>query len=286
MPAAAQGLKITVSTLFRRLEKIEETIGASLFTRDRGHYVANELGQELVLAAERMEQEAAQGERRLTGKGQNVKGRVRVASSELLAPLFLARHLGHVAVEHPGLLIDVLSGNQMVSLSDGDADVALRPMRPTDPQLFGRKLTDISWAIYGPRDADPEVNPFGVGLTGEIAAQLPLQLQTDILGVNDISIFANSLMTAAKLAEQGGHCILPMILGAQSPNLRRLSPPINERKGELWIICHTDLQRNPRVRVVFDVLIEAAAKDRHLFRGDAVPTTSANRIAAPASDGA
>ena len=35
----------------------------------------------------------------------------------------------------------------------------------------------------------------------------------------------------------------------------------------VWIVCHNDMRRNAKVRVVFDTLIAAAQSEKHLFQG-------------------
>jgi len=42
----------------------------------------------------------------------------------------------------------------VLSLSRREADVALRPIRPREGDLWGRKLAGVAWAVYG----TPELN--------------------------------------------------------------------------------------------------------------------------------
>ena len=38
--------------------------------------------------------------------------------------------------------------NRVLDLSRREADIALRPMRPTEGDLWGRKLADVAWTFY------------------------------------------------------------------------------------------------------------------------------------------
>ncbi len=270
IPAAAITLNVTTSTLFRKLEKIEHTVGEPLFTRLRGHYNLNDVGKEIALVAEKIEQEISQIERKLHGRDQSLQGKVTIAASEVLAPFFLARHLADIAKSHPNLKIQTLSGNNMVSLANGDADLAIRPQRPTDEQLFGRKLTDIRWAVYGAtsqvNNAIAEQPAETIGFGGDPLSEKAMRLQLEKLRGNKTQLFSNNLILTASLsANSSAHCVLPLLLGEQWPGLTRLSAPFTHEYGELWIVCHKDLRNNSRVRIVFDHLIGAAKQDRPLF---------------------
>ncbi|MDW3222545.1 MAG: LysR substrate-binding domain-containing protein [Paracoccaceae bacterium] len=267
---AYTAVKITVSTLFRRLERIEDELAPPIFTRSRGAYRVNEIGQGIILAAERIEQEITHVERTLLGRDKLLQGKVTIAASEVLAPFFLARHVNAITQTHPGLEVQVLSGNHVVSLANGDADLAIRPKRPTDEQLFGRKLTDIRWAVYGSIDRPKPENVLhaaeSVGFAGDLLSEKTMVLQLQRLTSDKTALYSNSLiLTASLAANSGAECVLPVLLGEQWPGLVRHSAPFEHEFGELWIVCHNDLRQNSRVRVVFDHLIAAAKLDKELF---------------------
>ncbi|MBB5516831.1 DNA-binding transcriptional LysR family regulator [Rubricella aquisinus] len=261
---AAEDLGVTSSTVFRRLAELETRLGHPLFHRDQGQYTPTEQGIPLIDAAERMEQASAAAMRQITGQGAEVKGSVTIAGSEVLAPFFLARHVGVIAAQHRALEITVLAGNQVLSLANLEADIAIRPARPTDPALFGRKLATIRWAVYGPKDAEERF----IGFAGGALPNRTMSAQKQHLPDHAPQVFSNSLILSASLAVQTGSCVLiPMLLGEQWPGLIRRSDPMAHEFGELWIVCHHDMRKAAKVRLVFDALIEAAKTDRALFEG-------------------
>src|SRR6185437_3940775 len=50
---------------------------------------------------------------------------------------------------HPGIQITLTIDNRVLDLSRREAEVALRTRRPTEGDLFGRKLAGIAGAFYG-----------------------------------------------------------------------------------------------------------------------------------------
>ena len=83
LSAASEALGVTLSTVFRRLERIEEQLGTRLFDRRPGGYIPTEAGKELAHAAERMEQEALAGDLAVTGRDQRLHGTLRVTATRL-----------------------------------------------------------------------------------------------------------------------------------------------------------------------------------------------------------
>lgn len=261
---AADDLGVTQSTVFRRLADIETQVGCPLFHRDNGIYTPTEDGAHIVAAAERMEQETASALRHVTGHDQQLRGTVTITASESLSVFFVARHVGQIRQDHPELAISVLSGNQTLSLANLEADIAIRPSRPTDATLFGRKMGDIRWAIFAPNDENGDV----IGLSTAARASRTMIAAQRHLPDRDALVQSNSLLLNANLAVHTGSSVaLPMVVGEQWPGLTRISDPFSDDFGELWIVCHNDMRRNAKVRVVFDTLVAAAQTEKHLFQG-------------------
>ncbi len=267
IPEAAERLGVTVSTVFRHLERIEGLLKEPVFFRDRGEYQANELGTEIVLAAERMEQEVRRIARLSDGRNQQIQGKVTITATEVLTPFFVARHVPALLEIHPALEVRVIASNQVLSLEGREADIALRPMRPSDEALFGRKLTDMRWARYRSRAVEIAGGP--AAGTAEDYTNTSFLVQNRNADHVKSRFQSNSLLsTAALVASGSGEAVLPMILGEQWHGLQRVSDPIVEKQAELWVVCHGDVRRNARVRVVFDAMVKAAFQDRHLFLGE------------------
>src|SRR3546814_5770790 len=70
LATGAELLGINTSTIARRLSKMEEVLGATLFDRRRTGYVATVQGQELIALAERVELDVVGVARRVAGHWQ------------------------------------------------------------------------------------------------------------------------------------------------------------------------------------------------------------------------
>jgi DNA-binding transcriptional LysR family regulator len=233
----------------------------------------------MAAAAERMEDEALALARDIAGRDHRLSGRLRVTSSETLAYRLLTRHLAAFRQAHPGITIELAIDNRVLSLSRREADVALRPVRPKEGDLWGRKLADIAWAVYGARgylEANGPLRSVGDlgrhGLLGweesAVGIQAATWLQEKTPG-EAIVYRSTSLVNQLVAAKLGiGLAVLPCYLGDPEPELARaLAEPLPDLTAELWIVTHADLKATARVRAFFDLVGEGLARDRDLFSG-------------------
>jgi DNA-binding transcriptional LysR family regulator len=227
-----------------------------------------------------MEDEVLALGRDIAGRDHRLTGRMRVTSSETLAYRILTPHLAAFRQAHPGIAVELTIDNRVLNLTRREADVALRPMRPKEGDLWGRKLADVAWTVYGSSGyvdaqgglaspADLSAHPligWEAGATGIKAAEWLNGIAPDVAFVYRTSSLVNQLH-AAKAGI--GLAVLPCYLGDLEPELARALPdPVPELARELWIVTHSDLKRTARVRAFFDVVGTGLAADRALFEGD------------------
>ena len=81
LAGAGAQLGIHHSTVFRRLDQIEQHLGSRLFERGRAGYALTPCGMEMVDLAERMFQEIVGFEHRVTGQDLRPSGEVRITTA-------------------------------------------------------------------------------------------------------------------------------------------------------------------------------------------------------------
>jgi len=273
-------LGVNSSTAFRRLDKIERSIQTLLFDRARKGYMPTAAGQEVVQAAEIMEQAAYRADRVITGHDQQLTGQVRVTATETLATCFLSRHVESFRNKYPGLAVTIISENRVLNLTERESDIALRPRKPSDQTLIGRKVGTLKWGVYGSArfqnklgkikvPADLADHPFIVWSGGKLAMETENWIGQSIPDV-DLAFRSNSMLTTAQMVSTDvGLAVLPCIVGAVWPGLIPIISPLNDKhpSGELWSVYHEDMRHNARVRALVDHLAAAAQQDIDLFEG-------------------
>ncbi len=278
LPGAAEHLGVTLSTVFRRLERMEDNLGVRLFDRNKGVYHPTDAGQRMVQAAERMEQEALAGDRAITGQDQQLQGSITITSTESISASFLARHIPAFQKQYPGLTVTIMSSDRKLSLADREADIALRPRRPKTDSLIGRKIGQSNWGIYA---AAPIAGRYKkirilsdlagldvIGWEGSPAAHDTMTWLASRIDPLNIIYKSNSLLTNASLAASGDALVpLPCRVGSFWPGLAPILSPLDDAMGELWLVMHQDLKRNARVRALADFIAHAAKEEATIFCG-------------------
>jgi DNA-binding transcriptional LysR family regulator len=277
----AKILEIDYSTVFRHLNALERKLGMPLFDRfPGGVYQPTSVGARMAAAAERMEDEALSFERDVAGRDRHLSGRLRVTSAETLAYRQLTPHLAAFRKAHPGIVVELAIDNRILNLSRREADVALRPQRPKEGDLWGRKIAGVAWAVYGAR-ADVDSNYFPASavkgierhpLIGwdEVAPRFGAADWLENAAPASSFVYRTASLVNQLLAAKAGMglAVLPCYLGDPESELARAFPkPIPELAAELWIVTHVDLRHTTRVRTFFDFICERLARERELFEG-------------------
>jgi len=273
MTAAGKALGVSQPTVSRRLEGLEAKLKVRLFDRTRQGYELTAAGMELFDAAKRVEEDLAEVGHRIYGKDQDFSGTLRVTCTEILLNGYLAPHVWRFLKDHPGVELSVICTQSQLSLSRGDADLALRFARHPPETLAGRRLASVAYGVYaasGETGADytpsnrPDWNWIGVYdemynrmLFGAALPEGPFKHRAD-------SMEAIHSMVRGGL----GVSLLPCYIADTDPELRRLVPePSFDSKLDLWILYHPDVRRVHRVRLFADFIADVIGKDLDLFEG-------------------
>ena len=261
LAGAARALSVDNSTVFRHLNALEARLGAKVFERLPSGYRPTESGERLLDAAERMETEAIAVDRELSGRDTRLSGKLRVTSSETLAFRILTAEIARFRVVHPGIEVELVLDNRALDLSRREADVALRATRPREPDLFGRKLADIAWAVYGlvketpkqlkAKGKDPLAGQEFVSWAETAQGIKAARWLADNIPRDAVVYRSSSILNQLVAAKSGmGLAVLPCYLGDPESDLARVTGPILELTTELWLITHQALKDSARVRAV------------------------------------
>ncbi|MBV9376507.1 MAG: LysR family transcriptional regulator [Alphaproteobacteria bacterium] len=270
MRAAGRALGLSQPTIARRLAAFEATFGGpTLFDRLPEGLRLNAAGEQLVPAAESVEDAMLTLERRRAAASPVLSGTVRVSTGECAAG-FLARCLsGPTTPALPsGITLELVSeSGQTANLTRREADMALRHQPPESGDFYISKAGTFACAVYRRRGADPGA---WVTHTEEQAHYAParwVQRQLEETG-NPVALRASSMLMHLEAIRAGtGRGVLPCYVGDGHPLLERLTPPIAEIAAEYWIIVHRDLRRVACVRAVIDWIKALFAEQRNVLAG-------------------
>lgn len=272
LSAAARRLAVEHTTVARRADALEQSLGVRLFDRlPRGWRLTAE-GNALAERAERMEQEAAGFARAAAGAG-SLRGTVRISAPPTVASHIIAPNLATLRRQWPGIDLVLLGEKRNANLMAHEADLAVRLSRPTSSALATRPLGDLGYGLYATAEvlARPEAEWEFIGYD-ENLRHVPQQRWLDnYAGERRVVLRCSDLAAMHQAALAGlGVAALPHLLGAPAETgtlLRRLPIDDPALHREIWLVIHPDVRRSPRVRAVADALIALFDAQRHVLAG-------------------
>lgn len=270
---AADALKLNHSTVFRKLNQLEEHLGTRVFERSRAGYSLTAAGEEMLVIASQMAESVNDFERRIAGMDARPSGELRVTTtdtlfSHLLAPIFAA-----FREQYPGITLDVIVESRALNLSRRDADVAIRASSDPPETLVGRRIAPIVWAPYARAGTatdgnvyDSEMNWIGFG--EPISASNAGRWFMGRVPHSRIVMTASSVAAIAQGIEVGLGCgFLPCFVGDQMPSLARIGPAVPNIASHLWLLTHADLRGSVRTRAFLDFIGTELTRRRKLIEG-------------------
>lgn len=268
LSAAARELGLTQPTLGRQVSALEEALGVALFERVGRGLELTPSGRELLPHARAMGEAAARVALAAAGQAQAIEGRIRITASDVFSAYHLPPVLARLRATAPRLGIEVVAVNDIRDILRREADIAIRHVRPTEPDLIARKVGEgaahfYASAGYVARHGRPETRAdlkrhefIHFGSAAQLIEHLgPMGITLDEAQFRLGS--ANGLV-AWEMARQGlGIQIMSDEVAAMCPEMERLLPEMEAVRFPIWLVTHRELHSAARIRLVFDILAEA-----------------------------
>ena len=273
LSAAATQLRTNHSTVYRRLNQLETQLDCRLFERLQSGYQLTVAGQELLVYAERIEQEAMAAERALAGKDLTLQGEVRVTAPENVAYEILPGYLQAFHRLHPQIRVTVIVSNSELDLNRREADIAIRATPKPPDYLVGRKVVSLPWFVYGnraylkragrPKTLKDLAGHAWVGPDPCLYHIAAFAWFNRNIADEQVTTRATTLNAMATLAEAGlGLVLLPV--DQMDKKLERLMLFEPGAGADLWLLTHPDLRYTGRIKVLMDFLMQALQADVRL----------------------
>lgn len=265
---AARTLNVDQATVGRRIAVLEHALRAALFLRTSDGYALTAVGEAALKSAEKMEHSAHEFVRQTQGMDTRLVGEVKVATTDTLALEFLIPAIGRLHAAHPDVRILLNTSTRMLNLAKREADIALRTIRPDNPELVVRRLARWPMGLFA---SQSYIERHGIPVTGSGFAGHDLVVyQEDMIGKRTptlagepmhagriVSTFNSSLVLRTAIKAGIGIGELPIHL-AESDGLMLVSPERARRAVyEVWLVTHQDLRQTARIVAMIDEIVSA-----------------------------
>jgi DNA-binding transcriptional LysR family regulator len=270
LSAAARNLKVSQSTMSRRLDHLHGRVGSALLERTPTGFRLTPGGAAILEQATAMETAALSLERTIAGDDQRLEGTVRVTAVETFAAHILTQAVAALQLHHPGIAVELITDNRSLSLARREADIAVRLGRFDAHETIVRKIGDMAFGIYASRGYIDTHGMPALGTLGE--GHRIVRVQDDLLDTPDArwfaahvskgepALFANSRDVQIRAVAQGvGVGFLPCYAADGMSGLVRIA--FHEQvMREIWMGVHRDTRHAPRIQAVQEAIVAAVAQ--------------------------
>jgi DNA-binding transcriptional LysR family regulator len=269
--SAAQALRVSQTTVARRIAALEEATGLNLFERRQAGYALTPVGDAMLASAIAVRDAADRFGEAAGARSRDAGGTVSLTTMEIFAVTILPPILRDLRAAHPGIHIHLDTADEPRDLAAGAADIAIRSSKqPTGGGLVGRRIADNPWTVYCSRDyadlhgiphsrEELATHPF-IGGGGYVWEPYQAWLRQYRLEDSVVMKYDTGTGLLAGVRSGMGLTILPAFIADHEPDLIRCIPPKNEDTTGLWLLTHERLRHVPRVRIVLDFLAKELTK--------------------------
>ncbi len=270
--AAIEGL--SHSTIKRRVELLEAALDVRLFDRDVRGYRLTGAGETMLESVLRAEDAFLGAQRKLQGRDKQLRGEIRLTTSDIIATHLIMDDLVSFGEEYPDINLTILISHDLFDLNRREADVALRMLKlgSSPPEhLVGRKLVTIKGCYYASKDYLSSNDPWKDGTTARWIGwseteTFPAWVKSTPFPGLSVHNRLDDLNLQAEAARSGmGLTVLPCFFGDNIKGLQRIPNCHPYESYDLWILSHPDLRDTARLRAFRTLLVDTVkSKNREL----------------------
>lgn len=274
MRIAAKNLKVSHSTVSRRIEALEADLGVRLFDRMPDGYKLTQSGEELLPVAQSTDEQIHSYGRAVAGRDTDLKGQVCVTIPGSIAINCFLPHFIDFMEKYPDIQVKINDSFELFDLSRREADVAIRFTNNPPEHLIGRKLGKMHQAVYARPDYLEKHDPAAPDSTAKWVAwgtpeERPRWIDKTPFPHLGVAGHFNNMVIQHQATRAGmGIGYFSCMLGDADPDLVRLSEPSPQM--DVWLLSHRDLRAAARMRAFRQFIIERQPQIEAVLTGKAV----------------
>jgi DNA-binding transcriptional LysR family regulator len=265
LSGAARNLGLTQPTLGRQIAELERQLGTALFIRSQRGLMPTDAAQDIAPHAETMAAAAGSMMRAASGGTSDAAGVIRITASDIIGAEVLPPLLAEFRRIHPGVIVELVLSNRVDDLLRGEADIAVRMVRPTQQALLARQIGEVRIGLYAHRlylkhsptptslaalASDHALIGFdqGTPFAREMLLRMPITH-------NDFALRTDSDLAHLAAVRAGfGIGFVQHGIARRDRNLVTVLPDQISLPMEMWLVLHEDLRASRRLRLMRDHL--------------------------------
>jgi DNA-binding transcriptional LysR family regulator len=285
--AAGSELKVTHSTVSRRLSALEASLQTQLFSRTEKGCRLTPAGEKLLPYAERLESTIAFLEEEVSGKDKQLSGSIRIGAPDGFGNCFLVPRLGKFQRMHPALEVELVAVPMYYSLAKREIDILITIRRPTGGHIIAKKLPSYRFGLFATKKYLTRHRPIQssedlrrhrmIGYIEDLLYDEELNFVNDILpGVRPQFRSSTIIGQMNSILAHNGIGLIPYFMAHSEDTLVSVLPEFSIDRT-FWIQFNPDSRRIARVRATIDFIVEEMELSQSIL--SRLPSPAAGRAA-------
>ncbi|MEX3017616.1 LysR family transcriptional regulator [Gymnodinialimonas hymeniacidonis] len=266
---AGHALGVHHTTIGRRIDSLEASIGTNLFNRTPDGLLLTSAGERLFAVAQDFDEALIDAERSIVGLDDELAGSLAVTMPEPLLNALFIPELPEFVANNPSVELRFDTSLSIRDVARREADFAVRLDNNPPETLVGKRLFAYTEAVYATSEylaRDPKNRRWlgwGHGTQGA-----PEWVQSSEFPDLPIWGVFPTIPSQQAAARQGlGFAILPCLFGDADPELQRVGkrPPTKSR--DIWLLTHNDLRKTARVQAFMSFAEDLLRRKKSVIQG-------------------
>ena len=273
--AAGNELKVTHSTVARRISALEAFLQTKLFERSEKGCRPTSAAERLLSYAEEMESAVIKLEEAVAGRDSRLTGTIRIGAPDGIGNYYLAQKIGLFLKKHPDIDIELIPLPMYFSLLKREIDISITVEKPKIKNVISRKLTTYRLGLFAKKEylqGRPEINNeadlskhWMISYIENMIFDPSLKFMDEYfprikpnLKCSTVIAQRNAVLSACGIG------IIPYFLLISKQGLVPVLPELVIER-EYWLTVHPDSRGFARVQAVIDFIVSHVEADGDLF---------------------
>lgn len=272
LSSAAKQLAVDDSTVSRRITHLEYHLNSALLERDYQGIHLTPQGERLLQHVEEMERAALSLIESVSNTVSETHGRVRVASMEGIATLYLAGQFATLKARHPSLQVELVTSSTMIHVNRREADIFLSFFPLEARGLDALPIGEFSLYLYAsksyltqngcPKSKKDLINHDFISYINDLIQLDTVRWLDEAISQPNIVFCSTSMLSQMYAAAAGmGIVMLPNFAHAENLGLVKILYDQMTVSRTLWMSVHQDLRYTRRIKTTMSFLYEIFKKD-------------------------
>ncbi len=273
--SAASEMKVTHSTVARRISALEESLQTQLFHRTEKGCRPTPAGENLIPFAEQLESVVMNLEEGISGYNSQLSGAIRIGAPDGIGNSYLASCLGMLQAAHQALDVELIAVPMYYSLSKREIDILITVQKPMGGNIVARKLSEYMLGMFATREyleSRPEIKNRNdlkghtfVGYIDDLLFDQDLRFMDEISPGLTVKFRSSTVVAQMSAVASGvGIGIIPYFMAHKEKSLIPVLPEKSIKRG-YWLQVNPDSRQLARVRTTIDFIVDQIETDKDLF---------------------